>query len=350
MVWATERDMMTSGRAIAAATIGAAAGLCFAEDGGDAGGGGGGGPGGAAAALAGGGAGDGGGDDAAAAAAAAATSGGGGDAPDYSWATGVSAEAAGEGKASNLEWLQTSGVKDMDGLVKVARDNQAALRDSGRIKVPGEGATEAEIAEYHKAIGVPDNADGYEFELPEGVKLEDLDQDMLTPMKEIALKAGVPKGGYAALAKGFIEWQQGLLAAEQSEENADYDNWKKAQGKELPAREAEIQAGLRALGLKPEDFTAVQRGFRLQYGEAGSSRASNLFQKIGAGAGEHMLTGDGKQRFGLTAAEAQRNVDAAILDPKWDPVNNGEHKAKWALWNQVIAADRERKQASAAAG
>src|SRR5690606_21574553 len=90
----------------------------------------------------------------------AGASGGGGGA-DTDGYEQVSAET-GEGEsASTRDWLKASGVKDINGLAKLARDNQRALRESGRIKVPGEGATDAEIAEFHKAIGVPEKPTDY---------------------------------------------------------------------------------------------------------------------------------------------------------------------------------------------
>ncbi len=58
----------------------------------------------------------------------------GGGAPD--WFANVS-DKMGDGEtASNRDWLGSLGIKDLDGLVKVARDNQRAVRESGRVKVP----------------------------------------------------------------------------------------------------------------------------------------------------------------------------------------------------------------------
>src|SRR5690349_19557991 len=69
---------------------------------------------------------------------------------------------AGEGEtASNRDYVKAKGFKDLDGLVKAYRSAEKGLHDSGRVKVPGEGASEAEIAEFHKAIGVPDDPKGY---------------------------------------------------------------------------------------------------------------------------------------------------------------------------------------------
>ena len=49
--------------------------------------------------------------------------------------------------ASLQDWVKATGVKDVATLAKIARDNQKALRESGRVKIPGEGATPQEIAE-----------------------------------------------------------------------------------------------------------------------------------------------------------------------------------------------------------
>jgi hypothetical protein len=52
------------------------------------------------------------------------------------------------------------------------------------------------VAAFNKAIGVPESVDGYEFALPDGVKPEDLEIDMITPLREAALEAGVPAKGF----------------------------------------------------------------------------------------------------------------------------------------------------------
>jgi hypothetical protein len=71
------------------------------------------------------------------------------------WMKSFSAEK-GEGEdVSNQEWLAKLGVKDLDGLAKIARDNQRALRESGRVKVPGDGASEADVKAFREAVGAP---------------------------------------------------------------------------------------------------------------------------------------------------------------------------------------------------
>ena len=48
-------------------------------------------------------------------------------------------------------------------------------RDS-QTRVPGKDASEKDVAAYHKAIGVPEKADGYEFTVPEGHDPTDADK------------------------------------------------------------------------------------------------------------------------------------------------------------------------------
>lgn len=50
----------------------------------------------------------------------------------------------------------------------------ALQKREGQIRVPGKDASETELNAYHKAVGVPDSVEDYEFpELPEGQELND---------------------------------------------------------------------------------------------------------------------------------------------------------------------------------
>jgi hypothetical protein len=116
---------------------------------------------------------------------------GGAAAPD--WFEKVSSAAAEGETSSNRDWLTAKGVKDIDGLVKITRDTERALREGGRIKVPGEGAKPEEVTAFQRAIGVPEKVDGYEIKGPEGVPLND---PLLASLRESALKHGAPKGAF----------------------------------------------------------------------------------------------------------------------------------------------------------
>jgi hypothetical protein len=92
---------------------------------------------------------------------------GGQAAGDPDWYGTLSSNAEGE-SASNLDWIKAKGFKDIDSVAKALRSAEKAIHDSGRIKLPGEGATAEDVAAYHRAIGVPDAPGGYEFAAPQG--------------------------------------------------------------------------------------------------------------------------------------------------------------------------------------
>lgn len=58
------------------------------------------------------------------------------------------------------------------------------IREDGRVKVPGENATPEEIAEYNKALGVPESPDKYEITAKpvDGYDVSDTDKAFLTDM------------------------------------------------------------------------------------------------------------------------------------------------------------------------
>jgi hypothetical protein len=56
--------------------------------------------------------------------------------------------------------------------------------------VPGEKATEVELAEFRKAIGVPETPDGYKYETPKDISVEDLSTEFLKGTMERFHKAG----------------------------------------------------------------------------------------------------------------------------------------------------------------
>ncbi|MBX9937652.1 MAG: hypothetical protein K2Y32_00280 [Candidatus Obscuribacterales bacterium] len=116
------------------------------------------------------------------------------------------------------EWL-TNFAKTENPLGEILKsyDNQLGLigRKSEGIKVPGEGATADDWAAFHKAIGVPESPDKYEYapptvkdELKEYFKPDD---NLLKHMKEAALKAGVRPEGFKVLAEALDNYYVGEL-------------------------------------------------------------------------------------------------------------------------------------------
>ncbi|HEV2747618.1 MAG TPA: hypothetical protein VGW34_10010 [Allosphingosinicella sp.] len=294
--------------------------------------------------------GQGGGDAAAAAAAAAAAGGGdgGGAGPDF--LDKLSADPRDGGKPSNRDWVVAKGWKSLDDVIASAYEAERAISDGGRIKVPGEGAKPEEVDAFHKAIGRPDSAGKYEFALPDGISQDHLDMDLVTPLREIAFKAGTPAGAFKAMAEGLVAHQLDQMKAAASAEDADYAAKMKEWGDQADAKMADVNGALRGLGLKPADFAAIQRGFQIQFGKPGSGKALDLFQKIGAGMAEDAVHGGGKGRFGITGAEAQAEIDKLIVDTEFQNkliAKDPAAVARWDRLNGAVAADRDRKAQAA---
>jgi hypothetical protein len=95
------------------------------------------------------------------------------------WLEQFSAEGGTAENPSNRDWLKAKGFKTVDDLAKSYREAEHAIRNGGKFNVPGDDAKPEEVAAYHKAIGVPEKAEDYTITLPEGVKEDELDLEVL---------------------------------------------------------------------------------------------------------------------------------------------------------------------------
>jgi hypothetical protein len=323
------------------------------EGGGDGGsGGGGGGDGGAAAALAAAG-GDGGGQGGDGGQGGGDGGSGGGD--EGKWLEQFSAEGGDAENPSNRDWLRSKGFKSIDDVAKSYRAAEQAIHAKGGINVPGADAKPEELEAFHKAIGRPEAADKYEFALPDGIAEDQLDMDVVGPLREIAFKAGVPAGMFKPLAEGVIAMQLDELNAAKTAEDGSFKEWEKAQGAQAPQKLAAVQSAMRALGVTQAEFAGMQNGLRIQSGQPGSARMMELFARLGEGMAEDTFLNpqDPKRRFGVSAAEAQAEVDKLIVDKDFQAKLSAKDPAAVERWNRLnaaIGAEKEREQRAAAAG
>lgn len=304
--------------------------------------------------LIGGGAGAGGGEGDAAAAAAAAAAGGEGGAgggeggqgggADPDWLGQFSANADGA-DPSNRDWLKSKGFKDLDAVAKSYREAEKGLRDGGRFKVPGEGATPEEVTAYRKAIGVPDDAKGYEIKAPNGPdgKPIALNQPLMDRLADAAAKSGIPKGAFEATVSEYIAAQLDEAAtsdkALNDEAAAKLAEW----GDKSGAKQAAINTAARALGLTGADLKGLRQAW-------GSGKALEKMALLGEGMAEDVLMGGGGNRFGVSAAEARKELDGLKADADWvakaakkgTPENGRFERLKGA-----IAAGMDQQQAAA---
>lgn len=260
---------------------------------------------------------------------------GGSPAPD--WFANVSDKASEGETASNRDWLASLGIKDVDGLVKVARDNQRALRESGRVKVPGDGAKPEEVAAFRSAIGVPDAVDGYEVKGPDGVQLNDA---LIGSLRESALKHGAPKGVFEGLVSDFIQLQIDEAAIEAKRQDGLAAEWVKGLGVKADEQIAHVNTAARSLGLSKTDMAGLRTGL-------GADRALGLLAKLGAGMAEDVMITGGSNRFGVTGAEAQTELDrlksdkefmARVMDPK------SAERSRWDRLNKTAAEYQAAKE------
>jgi len=311
-------------------------------------GGGEGGAGAGAGAGAGGGAAAGGADGGAAGEGGAGQSDGGAD-PD--WYAQLPSEL-GEGESASLrDRVKAAGVKDVTTLAKRFFDTQRALHDSGRIKVPGEGANAEEVATFRKAIGVPDDAKGYEMPVPKGADGQPLkgpdgepvklNAPLLERLANVAHQAGVPKAAYDALVQDFVQGQLEELGASDAKAQADAKAKVAEWGREAPAKQQDVNRGLQALGLSRDEALAVRSAL-------GAGRAMDIFQKLGSGLAEDVMMagGGGGQRFGMSPSEAQAFIDGAKKDTTLGAkvmVPGSPEAARYNRAIEVVAAEQERQ-------
>lgn len=85
--------------------------------------------------------------------------------------------------------------------------------NSSMIRVPGKDATAEDRAKFNKAIGVPESAEGYTFDL--GREATEADKAIQVNLAKVAFENGVPATAMSALTKAVAE----LAGAQKAEEN-----------------------------------------------------------------------------------------------------------------------------------
>ena len=237
------------------------------------------------------------------------------------WATSLSADA-GEGEtASNRDFIAAKGFQDPDAMVKSYRELERALHGGkGYVKVPGEGAKPEEIAAFRATLGVPEKADGYEIKLPDlsnGDEKLELDTAFLDPMREAALKAGIPKAAFGVLGEAFVQFQLDQRAAELKAGDEEAAATIKGWGASADAKKADFRKGAQLLGIDKAALYAIQNATMPDGKRFGADRAMEMLSKLGAMAGEDLFAGSGgKVNFGVASgAEAQGQIDAMGKDP-----------------------------------
>ncbi len=73
---------------------------------------------------------------------------------------------------------------------------------SGMAKLPTPESSAEEIAQFYRKTGTPENIEGYEIEVPEGIPI---DEEGMNAVKQIAIDNGVSKQGFEAVVKSYLD-------------------------------------------------------------------------------------------------------------------------------------------------
>jgi hypothetical protein len=101
------------------------------------------------------------------------------------------------------------------------------------LKVPGEGASEEEVKQYRETLGIPHSVDGYQFDVPEGVTVDD---EFLGSFKAAALELGVPAKQAAGIVGFYLAKQQAFEQQQAEQQQAELQKLQQEYGNEFENR------------------------------------------------------------------------------------------------------------------
>lgn len=128
---------------------------------------------------------------------------------------------------------------------------------------PGKDADEETVAAYRKATGVPDKAEGYKFEMPEGVDATDVDKAFQKTMAETFHGLNVSAEQAKGLNKVWNDLTEATKAAQIAEDKKFADEseaaLKASWGKDFEAnRDYANRAGEQMFGDDLEEFRTLE--------------------------------------------------------------------------------------------
>lgn len=164
---------------------------------------------------------------------AAAAEGGGGGASAEGGADGEGASTdflAGFSGEGHADFVTEQGWKSGDEMVSAYKAQAESMK--GLVRIPGEDASDDDKAAYRKALGVPDNADGYEFQvpkdMPEGLTY---DNDLAAKFKAKSHELGLTP-----------DQAQGLHDMQMEHMTGSLEGYQKQMADQAAEREAEVSA------------------------------------------------------------------------------------------------------------
>lgn len=130
--------------------------------------------------------------------------------------------AAGDKKRYNQELKRLQRITDPVGVYGMYRELEGRFTSGGLVKVPGKDAKPEDVAEFHKALGVPEKPEGYieHIKLENGAVIGDADKPFLSTFSEAMHKAGAPPASVNAAANWYYQLQEEQAAKLDEEDEA----------------------------------------------------------------------------------------------------------------------------------
>jgi hypothetical protein len=265
----------------------------------------------------------------------------GGQEPD--WYASLSAEADGD-NPSHRDYVKGKNFKTIDDMAKSYREAEKALRDSGRVKIPGADAKPEEVAEFRKLLGVPDDAKGYA--MPEITNADGnpvpLNDTLLAGVFEDAHAEGMSKAPMDNLAAKFVQRQLDMVADQDSQLQAAADAVVKSWGNQATEKLAAVDRAASALGLSRNEMLGMRSAL-------GSEKLLLMMARLGEGMAEDVMITGGKGRFGVSGVEAQAEMNRLKTNPDFYAKAIQPGTPENARWNRLQSAVADYADAQAKA-
>lgn len=258
------------------------------------------------------------------------------------WYGDISDTPPADGVMSNKAWLDNKKFSDLSGLIKAARESEKQLLAGDKIIVPKEGDAPEVFDNFYKALGRPDEPNGYEIPLPEG---RELDDEFASTIRDAAFKAGAPASMLGPIAEAFnahiIKLEQNAEAEKAASQAQGMQEIRSEWGDKFNTNVSYANQAMKMLGLDAEKIGKIEDGL-------GTAETMKLLSKLGAGMGEDVLGGGGgsPQAFGVTPAAAReelknmqenKELRQKVLDK--DPAT--VHRRQ--MLQTIVARDEERQ-------
>ncbi len=229
---------------------------------------------------------------------------------------------------------QNKGWKGPEDVIKSYRELEKfkGANEDQLLRIPDDPDDEDGWSKFYGKLGRPESAEGYKFEMPEGL---DVDQEFLSAFKEQAFAVGLnnEKAGKIVEWWNAVQAESTTAAAEQKEldQNTELATLKKEWG---TGYDESAELGRRAathFGVDPETLDQLEDTM-------GTAKLLKLFKNIGDSISEDkMVSSEPSDRFGYTVEQAKADKEGLMDALMSDPARN-------ALYNEKKGDDYKRMQ------